>query len=87
MFIHICALFLFTFALKLCFFYKGIANDYKISHTNFSLIYQRRSDMPEQKYICKMCGQIVKPLPDGSCPICGAPSEMLEPYADSDEER
>lgn len=42
--------------------------------------------MAEQKYRCKMCGQIVKPLPDGSCPICGAPKEMLVPYPDKDEE-
>lgn len=42
--------------------------------------------MAEQKFICKMCGQIVKPLPDGSCPICGAPKEMLEPYIDKDDD-
>lgn len=38
-----------------------------------------------KKYRCKICGQLVEPLPDGSCPICGAPSEMLVP-ADDDEE-
>ncbi len=43
--------------------------------------------MPEQKYRCKICGQIVTPLPDGSCPICGAPSDMLVPVSDSDEDR
>lgn len=43
--------------------------------------------MENKKYVCKICGQTVKPLPDGSCPICGAPSEMLEPVEDSDEER
>lgn len=42
--------------------------------------------MEEQKYICKLCGQIVTPLPDGSCPICGASSDMLEPYQDKDED-
>ena len=42
--------------------------------------------MKEQKYVCKMCGQTVKPLPDGSCPICGAPSEMLVPKPEQDEE-
>ena len=42
--------------------------------------------MKDQKYICKICGQKVKPLPDGSCPICGAPSEMLMPVEDKDEE-
>ncbi len=43
--------------------------------------------MNEQKYRCKICGQVVTALPDGSCPICGAPSDMLVPVSDSDEER
>ncbi len=34
---------------------------------------------PGQKYLCKVCGMIVTPNPDGSCPICGAPFEMLVP--------
>ena len=42
--------------------------------------------MEEHKYKCALCGQIVSPLPDGSCPICGAPKEMLKPYIDKDEE-
>ena len=42
--------------------------------------------MDEHKYRCAICGQIVTPLPDGSCPICGAPKEMLKPYIDKDEE-
>ncbi len=41
----------------------------------------------EKKFKCKICGQKVKPLPDGSCPVCGAPHEMLTPIADGDEER
>ena len=41
----------------------------------------------EQKYLCKMCGQVVTPLPDGSCPVCGASKEFLEPVEDQDEER
>ncbi len=43
--------------------------------------------MSEKKYRCKICGQIVTPLPDGSCPICGAPVEMLVEVDDADEER
>lgn len=43
--------------------------------------------MEEQKYRCKICGQVVKPLPDGSCPVCGAPKEMLIKIEDEDEER
>lgn len=39
-----------------------------------------------EKYRCKICGQIVTPLPDGSCPICGAPAEMLVPMPDKDDE-
>lgn len=41
----------------------------------------------EEKKLCKLCGQIVTPLPDGSCPICGAPAEMLADAPDQDEER
>lgn len=43
--------------------------------------------MEEHKYHCTICGQIVTPLPDGSCPICGAPKEMLKPYIDKDDEK
>lgn len=42
--------------------------------------------MKEQKYRCKICGQIVTPLPDGSCPICGAPKVMLVPQGNSDDD-
>ncbi len=35
-----------------------------------------------QKYRCKVCGAIVIPNPDGSCPVCGAPKEMLVPVDD-----
>lgn len=42
--------------------------------------------MVEKKARCKVCGQVVKPSPDGSCPICGAPKEMLIPLPDKDEE-
>ena len=38
------------------------------------------------KYRCKICGQVVTPLPDGSCPICGAPAEMLVLAVDKDDE-
>ena len=41
--------------------------------------------MVEKKYICKICGQVVTPLPDGSCPVCGAPKEMLEPLEEDEE--
>lgn len=34
---------------------------------------------PGRKYRCTICGQIVTALADGSCPICGAPFEMLVP--------
>lgn len=40
----------------------------------------------EQKYRCKICGQVVEPLPDGSCPICGAPKEMLVLVREDEEE-
>lgn len=40
-----------------------------------------------EKFKCKICGQIVTPLPDGSCPICGAPEDMLTKVSDQDEER
>lgn len=42
--------------------------------------------MREQKYVCKICGQTVSKLPDGSCPVCGAPEEMLVPVPDKDED-
>ena len=32
-----------------------------------------------EKKRCLACGEIVEPNPDGSCPICGAPAEMLVP--------
>lgn len=32
-----------------------------------------------QRYRCKICGSIVIPNPDGSCPVCGAPFDMLVP--------
>jgi rRNA maturation endonuclease Nob1 len=32
-----------------------------------------------QKYRCTICGAIVIPNPDGSCPVCGAPGDMLVP--------
>lgn len=35
--------------------------------------------MNNQKYVCKVCGQIVEPLEDGSCPVCGAPADQLYP--------
>ena len=36
--------------------------------------------MEEVKYYkCMLCGQIVTPNPDGSCPICGADKEYLVP--------
>ena len=35
--------------------------------------------MAEQKYRCIVCGAIVTPNPDGTCPVCGAPREMLVP--------
>ena len=40
----------------------------------------------DKKYFCELCGQEVVPLPDGSCPICGASKEFLTPVRDSDEE-
>lgn len=43
--------------------------------------------MEQEKYRCKICGQEVTPLPDGSCPVCGAPKEMLVKLADQDEDR
>lgn len=39
-----------------------------------------------EKYRCKICGQLVTPLADGSCPICGAPREMLVLEQDRDED-
>jgi rubrerythrin len=35
-----------------------------------------------QKYRCTICGAIVIPNPDGSCPVCGAPKEALIPVDD-----
>ena len=35
--------------------------------------------MTEQKYRCLLCGAIVVPNPDGTCPICGAGPDMLVP--------
>lgn len=35
--------------------------------------------MAVQKYRCTICGEIVVPNPDGTCPICGAPFEALVP--------
>ena len=37
--------------------------------------------MPEkvQKYRCLICGEIVVPNEDGSCPICGADADSLVP--------
>ncbi len=32
-----------------------------------------------QKYRCLVCGEIVVPNEDGTCPICGAPFEDLVP--------
>ena len=42
--------------------------------------------MKEQKYLCKVCGQMVHPSADGSCPRCGAPREMLVLQRDRDDE-
>ena len=55
-------------------------------HTN-TINAKENKIMAEQKYRCALCGQVVTPLPDGSCPICGAPKEMLKPYIDEDEEQ
>lgn len=35
-----------------------------------------------KKYLCTVCGQVVTPNEDGTCPICGAPFELLEPVED-----
>lgn len=42
--------------------------------------------MKEEKFRCKICGQVVTPAADGSCPICGAPKAMLVPVSERDEE-
>ena len=42
--------------------------------------------MKEQKYLCKVCGQLIKPTPAGTCPLCGAPREMLVMQRDRDDE-
>ena len=64
---------------------KEIANARFIYNTNIT--HMEVSKMEEHKYHCTICGQIVTPLPDGSCPICGAPREMLKPYIDKDDEQ
>lgn len=66
---------------------KRIEKIPKINNTIIDTCIKGDKLMENKKYVCKICGQTVKPLPDGSCPICGAPSEMLEPVEDSDEER
>lgn len=35
--------------------------------------------------LCTICGQVVTPCEDGSCPICGASSEFLEEVEEKDE--
>ncbi len=40
----------------------------------------------EKKYRCMMCGQIVVPNEDGSCPFCGAPKECLVPLEEENKE-
>lgn len=35
--------------------------------------------MEEKYYRCTLCGEIVQANPDGTCPICGAGPEYLEP--------
>lgn len=40
----------------------------------------------EIKFRCKLCGQLVKPNPDGSCPLCGAPKDLLVFVRDQDDE-
>ena len=35
-----------------------------------------------KKYRCTVCGAIVTPNPDGSCPLRGAPFELLVPVDD-----
>ena len=35
-----------------------------------------------QKYRCLLCGEIVVPNPDGTCPICGAGADDLVPVDD-----
>ena len=46
--------------------------------------------MPEekkvQKYKCLLCGEIVVPNEDGTCPICGAGPEDLVPVDDDGNE-
>ena len=39
-----------------------------------------------RKYRCKVCGQVVKPAPDGSCPLCFAPKSMLTQIRDADDD-
>lgn len=42
--------------------------------------------MKGQKYLCKVCGQLVTPTPAVTCPLCGAPREMLVMQRDKDDE-
>ncbi len=42
--------------------------------------------MKGQKCLCKVCGQLVTPTPAGTCPLCGAPREMLVMQRDKDDE-
>jgi rubrerythrin len=39
-----------------------------------------------KKYKCLICGQIVEPNEDGTCPICGAGEDMLVPVDDDGNE-
>jgi len=39
-----------------------------------------------QKYRCKICGQLITPNPDHTCPLCGAPKEFLIPIRDKDDD-
>lgn len=41
-------------------------------------------EQKKKKYRCLMCGEIVEANPDGSCPICGAGPEYLEPVEDEE---
>ena len=71
---------------ELCYYlYRRNYVSPKKKNTNANCM--RKGDNMNDKYLCKMCGQIVEPLPDGSCPVCGAPREMLVPAPDQDEER
>lgn len=39
-----------------------------------------------QKYKCLLCGEIVIPNEDGTCPICGAPFDQLVKVDDEGNE-